>query len=60
MNRYWANFAKHKNPNGEGLPLWKPYAADDKENMIFQDTPVCKPVNENPLQAFVKKVMLES
>lgn len=60
MNRYWANFAKHKNPNGEGLPLWKPYAADDKENMIFQDTPVCKPVDENPLQAFVKKVMLES
>lgn len=25
MASYWANFAKTGNPNGEGLPRWKPY-----------------------------------
>ncbi len=25
MRAYWANFAKTGNPNGKGLPSWKPY-----------------------------------
>ena len=25
MRAYWANFAKTGNPNGKGLPAWKPY-----------------------------------
>ena len=25
MNRYWANFAKTGNPNGDGLPNWLLY-----------------------------------
>ncbi|MCF0253517.1 MAG: carboxylesterase family protein [Duodenibacillus sp.] len=28
MRAYWANFVKTKNPNGEGLPAWKPYGAE--------------------------------
>lgn len=59
MGKYWANFAKYKKTNGEGLPLWKPYVAEDKENMLFQDEPHCELVEENGLQAFVEQVMLE-
>lgn len=58
MVGYWANFAKSKNPNGEGLPIWKPYTSEDAENMLFQDIPHCEPVTETKLQAFLKKVML--
>jgi para-nitrobenzyl esterase len=27
---YWTNFAKHGNPNGEGLPYWPAFTADEK------------------------------
>ena len=28
MLTYWSNFAKSGNPNGSGVPEWKPYTAD--------------------------------
>lgn len=28
MRTYWGNFVKYQNPNGEGLPLWKPFEGD--------------------------------
>ena len=59
MGKYWASFAKRKDPNTEGLPPWKPYTTEDRENMLFQDRPHCEPVQENELQAIVRKVMLE-
>ncbi|UZR98083.1 carboxylesterase/lipase family protein [Chondrinema litorale] len=37
MSTYWANFAKTGNPNGEGLPEWKPYTASS-EQVIVIDT----------------------
>ncbi len=29
MSSYWVNFVKTGNPNGNGLPLWKPYEKGD-------------------------------
>lgn len=31
MNKYWANFAKTGNPNGNGLPFWPLYEAQKEE-----------------------------
>ena len=28
MRAYWGNFVKHQNPNGEGLPVWKPFEGE--------------------------------
>jgi carboxylesterase type B len=33
MSTYWANFVKNGDPNGEGLPEWRPYSPDKKEVM---------------------------
>jgi para-nitrobenzyl esterase len=38
MIRYWTNFAKTGNPNGEGLPQWRPYTHDDKCEKHFDIT----------------------
>jgi len=35
MIDYWTNFAKHGDPNGSGLPEWKPYTSRDSEFMVF-------------------------
>jgi len=36
MNRYWVNFAKTGNPNGEGLPAWPVY--DPKTDKLLEMT----------------------
>lgn len=33
MVSYWTNFAKHGDPNGEGLPEWTPYRAGQRSSM---------------------------
>jgi para-nitrobenzyl esterase len=35
MTKYWANFAKNHDPNGENLPEWQAYTADSHKNMIL-------------------------
>ena len=37
MITYWTNFMKTGDPNGEGLPKWRPYTKDDNAVMIFED-----------------------
>ena len=41
------------------MPTWKPYTETDRENMLFQEKPHCEQVEENPLQAFVLKYIME-
>lgn len=40
MSSYWVNFAKTGNPNGAGLPDWKPYLDKDRRYMAFDETAV--------------------
>jgi len=37
MSSYWANFAATGNPNGKGLPEWKPYNSKTNEIMILNE-----------------------
>ena len=37
MSSYWANFATTGNPNGKGLPEWKPYNSKKNEIMILNE-----------------------
>jgi para-nitrobenzyl esterase len=37
--KYWTNFAKYGNPNGENLPEWKAYNKDDPFVLLLRDTP---------------------
>ena len=32
---YWVNFIKTGDPNGGGLPVWRPFAADRPETMVI-------------------------
>ncbi|GLU45442.1 carboxylesterase/lipase family protein [Allomuricauda sp. NBRC 101325] len=36
MSSYWVNFAKSGDPNGKGLPNWKPYNAKKGEILILE------------------------
>ena len=33
MVKYWTNFAKNGDPNGDGLPEWTPYTASSRKTM---------------------------
>lgn len=34
---YWTNFAKHGDPNGEGLPFWPEFSEEEPQVMVFRD-----------------------
>jgi para-nitrobenzyl esterase len=48
MSSAWANFARHGDPNGPGLPKWPPYDANHRSTMIFN---VPCAVEDDPRQA---------
>lgn len=38
VSGYWANFAKTGNPNGDGLPVWRPYTGEAPVRMLLAET----------------------
>jgi para-nitrobenzyl esterase len=44
MSTYWVNFAKHGDPNGEGLPAWAAFSDANPVVMYFSKTPHTGPV----------------
>ena len=44
MATYWTNFAKHGDPNGEGVPAWPAFSDANPEVMYFSQTPHIGPV----------------
>jgi para-nitrobenzyl esterase len=44
MATYWTNFAKHGDPNGEGLPDWPAFSDANPQVMYFSQTPHTGPV----------------
>ncbi len=56
MSSYWVNFIATGDPNGKGLPTWKPYSAkNDGQAMVFGDTVQFGPQIEEPRLAFFDK-----
>ena len=43
MTAYWVNFVKTGNPNGTGLPEWKPFTKDSGNIMELGEQAVLKP-----------------
>ncbi len=44
MSTYWVNFAKHGDPNGEGVPAWPAFSDSNPQVMYFNQTPHVGPV----------------
>jgi para-nitrobenzyl esterase len=44
VSTYWANFAKHGNPNGPGVPAWPQFTDGNRQVMHFSDTAFPGPV----------------
>lgn len=53
---YWANFIKYGNPNGEGLPEWKPYTPESRRAMnINYDLHMMDQLTNELIDLMVKK-----
>jgi para-nitrobenzyl esterase len=39
MSDYWIQFIKTGDPNGAGLPVWKPFLGRDPQTMILNESP---------------------
>src|SRR5690606_6885370 len=48
MGAYWANFARTGDPNGTGLPRWRPFDTEVRPIMVFDRQPRSV---EDPLRA---------
>jgi len=53
MARYWVNFIKTGNPNGEGLPAWPAFTKEGHRLMSFADQPRAEPV---PGEAALRRI----
>ncbi len=44
MSTYWVNFARHGDPNGEGVPAWPAFSDSNPQVMYFHQKPYTGPV----------------
>jgi para-nitrobenzyl esterase len=44
VSTYWVNFAKHGDPNGDGLPTWPAFTDQNPQVMYFNQKPYVGPV----------------
>lgn len=44
LSTYWTNFAKHGDPNGEGLPAWPTFTESNRQVMYFHNEAHLGPV----------------
>ena len=49
MSGYWTNFAKHGDPNAEGLPAWPAYGTEEQVLDISADPAVITGLREEKL-----------
>jgi para-nitrobenzyl esterase len=63
MASYWCNFAKHGNPNSQGLPKWPQWHPEEQQCMLFEDCTrsVPHPLKERiaGVSTFLKKAPYE-
>lgn len=52
MSRYWTNFAKRGDPNGDGLPLWPPFDGDETVLHLSDSVRVAGVPNMKSLRVF--------
>ncbi|NXM67432.1 SASB hydrolase, partial [Serilophus lunatus] len=58
LMKYWANFARNGNPNGEGLVEWPSYNLDEEYLQINLKQKKASKLKEKKVE-FWRKVMLE-
>ncbi|KAH0520548.1 Liver carboxylesterase [Microtus ochrogaster] len=54
MMKYWANFARHGNPNSEGLPYWPELGYDDQYLQLDIQPAVGRALKARKLQFWMK------
>ncbi|XP_059120212.1 liver carboxylesterase isoform X2 [Peromyscus eremicus] len=54
MMKYWANFARHGNPNSEGLPYWPELVYDEQYLKLDIDPSVGRALKARKLQFWTK------
>jgi para-nitrobenzyl esterase len=55
VSRAWINFARHDDPNHEGLPAWESYTAENGTTMFFDDNCHIRHHHDKELLEFVRR-----